>query len=271
MTMKQVLKAVGKRKPEILLATGIVAGVGAIVCAIKGTVEAVKKVDEEIDRRNAELLREAEENGYENCEQITKLPPKDVIKTTWKCYIPTAVTGGASMLCLIGSGRSAARRQAALTTALTMGETALEEFRQTVEETVDDKTMSEIKQKVAEKQVEKHRATECTDVYMTGHGSTLCLDAMTGRRFRSNLEAIRRAENNIKELLYHGFGQYASLNDFYDELNLEHVDAIVGDELGWNIDHPIRLDICTTLDAVYGEPCIVVKHATPPRYNYMNW
>lgn len=268
MNMKQLLKAVGKRKPELLLAGGIVAGVGAVVCAIKGTVEAVKKVDEEIDRRNAELLREAEENGYENCEQITKLPPKDVIKTTWKCYIPTAVTGGASMLCLIGSGRSAARRQAALTTAVTMGETALEEFRKTVEDTVDDKTMSEIKQKVAEKQVEKYPATENTEVMITSRGKTLCLDATTGRYFTSDLESIRRAANNIKDTLYHGFGQYSSLNDFYDELGLDHTS--VGDELGWNVEYMINLDISTTL-AKNGEPCIVVGHATPPRYNYMNW
>lgn len=268
MGAQKILKALSKRKPELLLAGGIVAGVGAVVCAIKGTVEAVRKVDEEIDRRNAELLRQAAENGEENCEQITKLPPKDVIKTTWKCYIPTAVTGGASMLCLIGSGRSAARRQAALTTAVTMGETALNEFRQTVEDTVDEKTMSDIKQKVAEKQLEKYPTTNNTEVQITSRGSTLCLDATTGRYFKSDLESVRRAANNIKDTLYHGFGQYASLNDFYDELGLDHTD--VGEELGWNVEHMINLDICTAL-AKNGEPCIVIKHATPPRYNYMNW
>lgn len=268
MNTSKIIKALGRRKPELLLAAGIVSGVGALVCAIKGTVEAVKKVDEEIERRNAEAFREAEEQGHQNVGVIDHLPPKDVIKTVWKCYIPTAVTGSTSMLCLIGSGRAAYRRSALLTSAVKMGETALTEFRQTVEETVDENTMATIKQNVAKKQLAKHPANDNTEIYITGKGDTLCLDATTGRYFASDRETIRQAQNNMNEMLYHGFGQYLSLNDFYDELGLPHTD--IGDMLGWNIDHRVDLELSTDFGPK-GQPCIVVGHASPPRHNYMNF
>lgn len=268
MNTPKIIKALGRRKPELLLAGGIVTGVTALVLAIKGTVEAVKKVDEEIERRNAEALREAEEHGHQNVEVIDHLPPKDVVKTVWKCYIPTAATGATSMICLIGSGRAAYRRSALLTSAVKMGETAFTEFRQSVEETVDEKTMSNIKQKVAKKQLEKNPANDFTEIIITGKGDTLCLDATTGRYFASDRESIRQAQNNMNEMLYHGFGQYLSLNDFYDEIGLPHTD--IGDMLGWNIEHRVDLELSTDFGPK-GQPCIVVGHTSPPRHNYMNF
>jgi hypothetical protein len=72
----------------------------------------------------------------------------------------------------------------------------------------------------------------------------------------------------MNEMLYHGFGQYLSLNDYYDELGLPHTE--IGDMLGWNIDHRVNLELSTDFGPK-GQPCIVVGHGTPPRHNYMNF
>jgi hypothetical protein len=59
---------------------------------------------------------------------------------------------------------------------------------------------------------------------------------------------------------------YVSLNEFYDELDLEHTG--VGDELGWNIDGG-KIDIYFSSQiAEDGRPCIVIDFDTPPRYGY---
>ena len=67
---------------------------------------------------------------------------------------------------------------------------------------------------------------------ITDKGNTLCFDSLSGRYFKSDIDKIKRAVNNLnRELTY---DMYVSLNDFYDELDLDHTK--IGDELGWNLD-----------------------------------
>ena len=68
---------------------------------------------------------------------------------------------------------------------------------------------------------------------MTGKDTTLCYDAMFGRWFRSDVDTIIRAVNEINRKIVAG-DMYASLNEFYDEVGLPPVEA--GEYLGWNID-----------------------------------
>ena len=65
--------------------------------------------------------------------------------------------------------------------------------------------------------------------------------------------------------MLHAFSGYVSLNDFYDEIGLDHTS--VGDDLGWNTDKLIDINFSSQLND-NGEPSVVLDYAVVPNYNY---
>ena len=62
---------------------------------------------------------------------------------------------------------------------------------------------------------------------------------------------------------------YVSLNEFYDELGLDHTK--LGDDLGWNLDDGlIELNFSSQL-AENETPCLVVDYNVAPNYNFASF
>ena len=84
---------------------------------------------------------------------------------------------------------------------------------------------------------------------MTGSGETLCYDVLSGRYFKSDIEKIREA-----------------INDLYYAIGLP--DIKLGEALGWNIDKGyIDVQFGTHL-AANGTPCLVLAFNVAPQYGY---
>jgi hypothetical protein len=234
--------------PEILTAIGIVGMIGTVVVAVKETPKAIQLLEE---KKN--------ETGCE------KLPPVEVVKTTWKCYIPAAVTCVASTACLIKGSSISLRRNAALVTAYNLSKTALDEYKEKVIETVGEKKEQDIVDRVAKAKLEKD-PVQNHEVIVTERGNTLCYDGMFGRYFRSDMETIRGAIRDINYDLVASSAMYASLNDFYSKIGLKPID--IGDELGWTIDDR-GLDVHFSSQlAEDGTPCLVMHYEVAPKYGY---
>ncbi len=234
-----------KHAPEILTGLGVAGMITTTVLAVKATPKAIRILEEKKQKQ----------------ETITKV---EIVKSCWKCYVPAVITGAMSAACIIGANSVNARRYAALTTAYKLSETALTEYKEKVIETIGEKKEQTVLDKVAAKNIEEHPVVD-TDVIQTGNGTTLCFDPMTSRYFYSSIENIRGAAIDIKETLFHGAWGCASLNDFYDALNLPHAD--VGDILGWNTDNVISIDISSHITDK-GIPAAVIVYSTRPVYDY---
>ena len=236
-----------KRMPEILTGIGIAGMVTTTILAVKATPKAELLLDD----RKDEL-------------KIEKLPAIEVIKTAWKCYIPAAVTCSISIACLIGASSVNFRRNAALATAYKLSETALSEYRDAVIETIGEKKERTVRDKMAEERVKKNPVTK-SDVIVTGNGTTLCFDAISGRYFQSSMQKIESAKNKINERML--CENYVSLNDLYDELGMEPTK--IGEDLGWNIftDRLIDISFSSQL-ADDGTPCLVMDYSVAPRHEY---
>ena len=240
--------ALSKRSPEILTGIGIAGMVTATVLAVKGTPNALKLIEEAEREKDAPLT----------------VPEK--IKVSWKCYIPATVTGVASTACIIGASSVNARRNAALATAYKLSETALTEYRDKVVETIGEKKEQNIRETVAKEQIKKNPVTN-NEVFITSKGNTLCYDAISGRYFKSDIEQINKAINIINRRMH--TEMYMSLNEFYDELGLDHIK--LGDDLGWSIDSGlIEADFGSDI-ADDGTPCIVLNYSVAPKYNFSSF
>lgn len=242
-------KIIKKRAPEILTGVGIAGMVTTVVLSVKATPKALMLIEE----RKLDL-------------DMEELPPTEIVKTAWKCYVPPFVTGVMSCACIIGASSVSMRRNAALATAYTLSETALSEYRDKVVETLGEKKDADVRDAIAKDKLDKNPITG-NEVVVTERGETLCYEPLSGRYFQSDIDKIKRALNEVNNMLLND--SYVALNDFYTEIGLGTTK--IGDDLGWQIGGGL-IDIhFSTHLAANGEPCLVVDFIKPPAYDYNKW
>lgn len=211
---KQLGKYASDNAPAILTAVAASGVVSTAVFSAKGALQANRIVyDENVDRVN---------NGADY------LTPKEEFVLTWKCYLPATITGCVTIGCLIASVTIGQRRAAALAGAVAFGEKAFDEYREQVVEVLGNKKEEEVRVKVAEKRIAAKPPTD-DNIILVGEGTQLCYESYSGRYFRSDMESIRKAVNDINEQIL-GDG-YASCNEFWSAVGLETTQQ--GEEVGW--------------------------------------
>lgn len=244
--LKNTQTTLSKHSPKILTGVGIIGMVGTTVMAVKATPKAI------------ELLEEAKREKHED-----KLTPVDVVKTTWRCYLPALITGGTSIICLVKANSISTRRNAALATAYNLSRNALSEYKDKVIETFGEKKEQVVIDNIAKEKIKNDPVTS-NEVIVTEKGTTICYDGMFGRYFTSDIDTVKRAINSINRAIVNNM--YVSLNEFYSELGLPPVG--IGEELGWNFDDgEIRAYFSSQLTED-GRPCLVITYNVAPRYDY---
>lgn len=194
--------------------------------------------------------------------QQDKVPPLKVVQLVWKEYIP-AISWGVVTLAAIGSAHTIhSRRSAALIGAYTITDTAFREYKDAVRTELGEKTETKIYDAVAKKTIEEHPPKE-TLLIGEEDTETLCYDSLTGRYFRSSIETIRAAQNDVGEAILND--TYASQNDFYDRIGLPPAD--IGEILGWTIDNRLRV-VFSSMLTEKNKPCLVLNYQEQPRPNY---
>ena len=252
-------KAARKHSPEILTGIGIAGMLSTTVLAVRATPKALMLIEEKKREKKFAVIKDGGDPD------LTKL---EIVKTAWKPYIPAAVTGAASVACLVGASSVNARRNAALAAAYALSESTLADYKEKVVETIGEKKAQEVKDAIAKDKIENDPVTR-KEIIATDKGETLCYDALSGRYFKSDIEYIRRAVNNLNERLL--FDTHISLNEYYDEIGLEEIFPM-GENLGWTVDPDsankglIELDFSSQL--AEGTPCLVVGFSNAPRYDY---
>lgn len=241
--------------PELVMGVGL----GLMFIAIGHAIGATKKASEAVEAAKEDLGMGPED----------ELPPKEVLKTTWKYYIPTVVAAAVGAGCIVKSDSIHQKRNAALAAAYALSDSALQEYQKKVVEMVGEDKAKEIRSEI------NSDALRCTTadpdtVTNTGKGTDLFFDKLTSRYFLSSQTAILDAINKLNWEMTRGCYGYISLNEFYDSIGLEAVEPI-GDTLGWNSDRGlIEPQFDSKLDQ-HGHPCVVLYFATPPKYGFQDW
>lgn len=260
--MQNFKKTLSIHSPEILTGFGVAGMLSSVIFAVNATTKAVKILEEE--RHNRELDRE---NGIDECFAPDKISAKDTIKYCWKYYIPTVSTMIVSAACIIGANSVNSKRNAALTAAYKISETALSRYKDAVVETIGEKKEKTVRDKVAEKQIDSNPVTK-NEVIFTEKGNTMCYDDLSGRYFKSDMQSIKKAINILNARMLDDM--YVSLNEFYDELDLPR--TTLGDKLGWNINKTRIIEVYFSSHiSDTDEPCLVINFEDIPEYDYQKF
>lgn len=237
---------IGKHSPEILTGLGITGMITTTVLAVKATPKAIDL----INKKKVQLEKE-------------ELTVVETVKAAWKPYLPSIGMGVSSIACIICANRVNSKRNAALAAAYSLSERTLSTYRDKVIETIGEKKEKAIREKVAQEEVDNNKLGS-TQVIIASQGNTLCMDSMSGRYFRSDMETIKQSINKLNRRLT--YENYISLNEFYGEIGLDNTKN--GDLLGWNIDSGLIEPTFSTCLAENGQPCIVIDFMVEPRYDY---
>lgn len=271
MSMKENLSNFAKNAKTTMIkygpgiSTGL--GVGFLFIAIGTAVYATPKALEKIDEAKKEKVDNQVQEGVEEDEIVEDLTVMETVKATWKCYIPTVTSAVIGTTCILGASSKNTKRNAALATAYKLSETALSEYKDAVVETIGEKKEEAVREKMAERRLEKNPVKE-SDIIITGNGTTLCYESLSGRYFKSDMNKIQQAEIQL------GYAMrdegYVSLNALYGELGLEHTD--IGYKLGWNLDRDgvLKFYYDSKL-ASDGTPCLVLDFNEMPKYDFDMW
>lgn len=247
-----------EHSPEILTALGIAGLWTAGILSVRATLRARNVIEQERKLREKERERSTDEQPA--VEEISK---KDVVKLCWKYYVPPVAMGVVSTGCLIGANSVNARRNAALATAYTLSETALREYQEKVVETIGEKKEEAIRDSVIKDKMDRSPIND-REIIITGSGDTTCYDIHSDRYFKSDIEKLRRAANDLNRQMLSDM--YVSLNDFYDEIGLSPTS--MGNILGWNVDRGlIDLRFSSHL-ASNGTPCLAIDYVIAPDYGF---
>lgn len=262
---KNISSTLAKHSPELLTGLGIAGMITSTALAVKATPKAIKLIEERKEELNQQAFEEHINKDYslKNHKELDKLNFKETVKTTWKCYIPSAVMMTASVACLVGASSVHIKRNAVLATAYQLSEAAATEYKNKVVETIGAKKEEAIRDQISKDKLEKNPVTK-NEVFVTEKGNTLCYEPMSGRYFKSDIDKINKAVNEINRRINQSF--YVSLNELYDELGLE--ETTLGEALGWNSDMGLLdLHLSSQL-ASDGVPCLVLDFNNSPKYDY---
>lgn len=245
MTAQQLLNKTAhilkKNSPKIFAGFGVI-GVGTTAyLASKATVQAC-----DIIRAN-----EAAEGAHDDPKERFKERTKHV----WRLYIPTALSGTATVACIVGSARVGSRRTAVAVTAYSLSEKAFSEYRGKVVEQIGANKEQKIRDEIAQDHTTNNPPN---NVIITTKGEVLCCELYTGRYFKSEMEALKRAENEINHMIINQM--YVTLDEFYYLIGIGS--TCVSSDVGWDSDKLMELEFSTTLTPA-GEPCLAFK------YNYV--
>lgn len=249
-----------KASPTILTCIGSIGVVTTAVLAVKATPKA-----------NALVEADSRKNHDGDPHAATNV---EIVKACWKCYIPAAVTGAATIMCIFGANTLNKKQQASLASAYALINRSYSDYKKTLKELYGEEAHQKIMESLA---VEKSNMPAIT---ATGGISNSCLefedaneeqrlfyDSLSQRYFQATISQVLQAEYHLNRNMV--LGAFATLNMFYDFLGLSHIPE--GDTLGWMLSSDlywIDFDNSKAMvdDGLSGEvPCYVIDAVFGPQ------
>lgn len=212
---KYIKPFVTKHEPELLMSMGIGGMIFSIAWGIKASLKAARVIDK-----------------YKETYGKEKITAKETVTLTWKLYLPVVLSTAAAIPCIVMSNRVSNKRYAAIATAYTISEAALQEYQEKTKEIVGEKKAKQITEAISDDKV-KGTYAGGNQVILTGNGDSLFYEPLSGRYFKSNWNDILKASNELNASAIADMSGQIRLNDWFEKLGLDPTD--IGETLGWDL------------------------------------
>lgn len=239
----------GRHSATILTCLGAVGVVATAVTAVQATPKALKLI---------------ENKSYEYDEELT---PVEIVRTTWKCYIPAIMIGTGTILCIVSANKLNKRQQASLISAYTLLHTTYENYKKKMKDVYGENADATVREEMA-----KEEYREC--YIEPDAGKQLFFDFFSGQYFERTMEEVIDAEYQLNRKF--ALEDYVGLNEYYELLGLDPV--TFGDALGWSIGAGENFYNYKWIDFEHelvkmddGLECYIIHMLYPPTADFMDY
>ena len=182
--------------PLFLTAMAVVGTVATAVLAVRATPKAIEYIQLN--------------TGYDH-DGVMEVPSKEeIVKATWKYYIPAATVGLSTIICILGANALNRRQQATLAGAYALIDQAYKEYRNKAKELYGEESDQNIRTSVVKDRKD--------DVPKPSEGKILFFDELSYRYFESTMLDVTDAEYQLNRKFAIDGEVY--LSEFYDLLGL---------------------------------------------------
>ena len=235
-------KAIHDNSPTILTAFGVVGTISTALLTGRASYTAAQVVM----HKEADLKREQDPLTF-----------KEKATLVWTLYIPAGVSGVITVASIVTASQVSANRTAAIATAYSVSEKAFAGYKEKVVEQLGERKEQKVRDEIVQEQVAQKPPSGSQLVIIDG-SKMLCFESYTGRYFHSDVETIKKAQNEINSTVINEL--YASLSDLYYLLGLPKTSE--SDNLGWNSDKLLEIEFTSVLSEE-DKPCLALT------YNYI--
>lgn len=216
-------------------------------------------------------------------EEKKKLHPTkyDYFKACWKCYIPAAAVGTATIVCIFGTNSFNQQQQATLASAYGLLNESYRRYKEKVKEVYGEEANKDILRKITVEQANG------TPIYSYTFSGKQCLDFEENEEkhlfyldipcckeckdiyFESTVSRVLQAEYHINRNFM--LGGEVSLNELLEFLGLEPTKG--GDTFGWSMDSGIEWIDFDHTKTVLDEDleCFIIEPVFNPEPDYADY
>lgn len=252
--LKNLGKAIDQNSPAILTAIGVAGTVSTSILAVRATVDAASVIHER-------YVEEVGETDITVKGALGEYTLRAKAEMTWRLYVPAVATGAVTVGCILAANHVNSKRTTALVTAYSLTENAFKEYKEKVVEQLGVNKETKVRDAIAQDKLDRNPSSG-REIIIAEGGDVLCYETYTGRYFKSDMETLRKAQNDINQQIISEM--YASLNDFFNAIGLPNTS--IGDTLGWTMDEMLELHFSALLED--GKPCIAVGYHSLPVKNF---
>lgn len=213
--MNSFMATISRNKSGILLGLGLSSLVMSTIFAFRYAPEARDALEEKRRELN-----------------VSKLEPKDFLMTAGPYVLPSLISTGVGIGCVVGANQMNLNRSAASTALAAYAVSELNSFKAHTKEVVGDKKEKAIEAAVNKEIIERYPLSKA-HVVTTGQGETLFFEKLSNTYFKSDIETLRKVKNDLNEKINEG--EFISKNLLLMSWGLPPI--ILGDEEGWDLSH----------------------------------
>lgn len=211
-----------RSSPTILTVFGVVGVVSTVAMAVRATPKALRLIKVKKDELKTD-----------------KLTPMELVQTTWRCYIPSALIGAGTIACIVGIGVMDKRNQAALASAYAMLNESYKQYRQAAKKVYGEDADNKIHAEMAidAKVSSSHWGYQVYNKDMDPESEQLLFyDLASKKYFTTTMAAVLNAQYHVNRNI--AIRGDCSLNEYLSFLGVDGVDK--GDEMGWDINNMVE-------------------------------
>ena len=251
--MKNVKDLCVNNSASILTGLGVVGVASTAVLAAKATPKALRLLEEKEQYKQ-------DEYGYSltRFEKVLAMAP---------AYIPAALTGLATITCILGANRINQIEQASLISAYTYLDRSFDEYQRKVKEIFGE----DGERKVCE---ELEKEVELYNKFGSLHEKRLFYDEISKRYFEMSMYEMKEAEYNMNRMF--NFLGSLKLNEVYEFFNLGPTEY--GETVGWAALRDWEVIGYSWIEATFDEietpdglQAFLIKFNMEPTKDYLQW